>query len=342
MPLDSPSDELLAAAKWLADAEAILVCAGAGMSAKEAAAKEAVYVSEEDFALRYPYMRKHGYRTAYECMGLFADRRVAQEAKWGFWSDHYYNLRYKFKPSEGHYIMKDLIGDRPTFVLTSNVDGGFERSGWDKDRIYTPQGDVGYYQCLQPCSNDAVFETTPLFEKLHAVRNSALGEVEASSVPKCKLCSGPVFMNLRGGKFFLHTKYAESHRSFMSWIDEVIQSGKKLVVIEIGCGFNTPMVTRFPCEAIVREAAHNGAALVRVNPQECDVPSDLSRAVGLSAGWGIPSEIKQAVQDVSQHELELAEACVCAKRTTGRQRPSRRTTQGHDFDWRQMMRGLAR
>ena len=42
------------------------------------------------------------------------------------------------------------------------------------------------------------------------------------------------------------------------------QHGKKLVVLEIGAGFNTPGVIRLPCEQFVRSGGAQ-ARLIRVN-----------------------------------------------------------------------------
>jgi len=56
---------------------------------------------------------------------------------------------------------------------------------------------------------------------------------------------------------------------------------KKLLVIEIGCGFNTPVVTRFPAESIVRN--HPNARFIRINYDQADVPKDLPRALGIAS-----------------------------------------------------------
>ena len=37
-------------------------------------------------------------------------------------------------------------------MLTSNVDGMFERNSLDASKVYTVQGDMQYMQCLKPCS----------------------------------------------------------------------------------------------------------------------------------------------------------------------------------------------
>merc|ERR1712179_749285 len=85
--------------------------------------------------------------------------------------------------------------------------------------------------------------------------------------------------NLRGGSFFVHRPYQAQQDKLMRFIEESTGSGKKLVVLEIGCGFNTPVVTRMPAEAIALEF---GAPLIRINLMDAAVPEELPAAVGLS------------------------------------------------------------
>ena len=64
----------------------------------------------------------------------------------------------------------------------------------------------------------------------------------------------------------------------------------RLAVIEIGAGFNTPSVTRYLVEGIVREAKEKGGdvALIRINPTEATIPDDLKDVgVSLSEGWEV-------------------------------------------------------
>eukprot|EP00931_Biecheleriopsis_adriatica_P007911 TRINITY_DN109154_c0_g1_i1.p1 TRINITY_DN109154_c0_g1~~TRINITY_DN109154_c0_g1_i1.p1 ORF type:complete len:359 (+),score=38.24 TRINITY_DN109154_c0_g1_i1:142-1077(+) len=311
------------------------------MSAKDDAAGENVYVSSKHFAAHYPYMLKTGYSTAYECMGLMMDQRVPDHAKWGFWSQHFYNLRYKFEPCEGYTLLKELVGDRNQFVLTSNGDGCFERSGWDPAFIYTPQGDAAYYQCMRPCSKDSVFDAQVLFAKLRSEFDVTTGLIDPSVVPKCPKCGFHMFMNLRGGSWFLHTPYSSQAQKWRAWVEAVISQEQRLVVIELGAGFNTPMVTRFPCEGIVREASAMGAALIRINPSDYMVPGDLPRAVGLATGWEGLREIRHACKTVPSELLTEAEERVTKRRQHDR-KPVPQTTQVIRFDWRGSMDSLMR
>jgi hypothetical protein len=92
--------------------------------------------------------------------------------------------------------------------------------------------------------------------------------------------SGDVGGNVRGGKWFLATPYQEEQARFRKWLE--LHKNSNVVVIEIGAGFNTPIVTRWPAEAVAR----NQGSLIRINPDHSFVPKDLNhRAVSLSGGW---------------------------------------------------------
>lgn len=258
------------------------------MSVKDKSSGENVYVSPEDFAHHYPWFAgKWGYSTAYECMGLRDDDSVPLGAKWGLWAHHMDNMRYKFTPNEGYSFLRRAVEGRDYFAYTSNADGCFVRSGFDRDRIYTPQGDWEHYQCMIPCRRDAFFPSRPMLdETLPLVGLNGL--IPEDKIPACKFCGGPTFGNVRGGEWFLHGPHDEAQRRFLSWLDSIVASKKRLVVLEIGAGFNTPVVTRFPMESIARDI--EGARLVRINPTEPQLPRDLltsHRAVAIPAGWEV-------------------------------------------------------
>ena len=192
------------------------------------------------------------------------------------------------------------------------MDGCFERAGFNPDKIYTPQGDASFYQCIGtagsgPCSMDSVF---PGFDELSRdlvpLVDPKSGELPAHKVPRCPKCGGNTFLNLRGerkreererketktnthpcsasaGSWFLPTRHNATGRAFETWIEDLRKSKKRVAILEVGCGlFSTPIVTRFQMESLARDL---GAALIRVNPTEHGVPRDLSRAVGIPAGW---------------------------------------------------------
>lgn len=329
-------DQLRLAANWIREADAVLICAGAGMSNNDGFN---VYVSKEDFAQAYPWFPRWGYTTAYECMGLFGDRSIPLEAKWGFWLNHFNNMRFVFPVPSQYREVWEMVQGKDHFVYTSNVDGNFERAGFAAENIYTPQGDYAFYQCMRKCRPDAVFESKPLLDSLRPMVDER-GMLPLASIPKCKYCGGDVFGNVRGGNWFIHQKYDVANRNFVDWIEAKLASRCKLVVLEVGAGFNTPTVTPFPMEAIVRELSHNSASLVRVNPTEPGVPEDLPRALGINMGCNALHDIHSymAHDSVKTMDPNSEEQIVSTGRISNKH--FRRQAGPKDFPWRAMMENL--
>lgn len=68
---------------------------------------------------------------------------------------------------------------------------------------------------------------------------------------------------------------------------------KKVVLIELGVGFNTPIIIRFPFEKLVRE--HATYRLLRLNMDEAVVPESFgSRAIGIGG------DIAGAITDIGR------------------------------------------
>ena len=334
--------KMAVAQKWMSEADAVLICAGAGMSVKEG---EMVYVNEADFERAYPWFTKWGYKTGYEAMGLVFDRRVPETAKWAFWAQHMYNMRWGFDSNKGYDTLLDTVKDKDYFVLTSNVDGCFERSGFAKDRIYTPQGEWTYYQCRRACRPDSVFESKDMIEELVA-NISPDGHIPQNMVPRCPNCGGQVFGNVRADGSFLHTEYEEQNDAARAWMKRQIESDRNVVIVEIGAGFNTPSITRLPVESFARELGGTRGQFVRINPSDPEVPADL-RALAIAKGWEALNDIATADMDANDKAGadDTEEEKVLQEQTLNGETVSYEDTLriakrfGH-FDWNEFLVGL--
>lgn len=74
-------------------------------------------------------------------------------AYWGYWARHIYNIRYKTKATKPYLDLYELLKDKEHFIITTNIDGQFEKAGFKKENIFTPQGDYALFQCSSSCSN---------------------------------------------------------------------------------------------------------------------------------------------------------------------------------------------
>lgn len=253
-----------------------------------------VYVSREDFKNHYPGMLKYGYHTSYECMGLFGDPSVPWEVKWGQQTMHIHNVRYQFPVNEGYSVLLEILSGKDYFIHTSNVDGHFDRAGFDKARIYTPQGDFAYYQCRKPCQRKKVYPARDLIDRVLPHIDAKTSTIlDSKLVPTCPDCGYSTFSNVRGGGWFIHAPYNDQQDRLIEWVESVQATKQKLVVLEVGVGFNTPIVTRFPMESIVRETP--GAALIRINPQHYKVEPSIP-GLGIQKGWQVLMEMRDILQ----------------------------------------------
>mmetsp|Transcript_10069 Transcript_10069/g.26089 ORF Transcript_10069/g.26089 Transcript_10069/m.26089 type:complete len:659 (+) Transcript_10069:16-1992(+) len=291
------------ASKIIASADALLVCAGAGMSANDG---YNVYVDEADFERHYPDMvRRWGLRTGYECMGLFGMREVPMEAKWGYQARHMHNMSSAWPPSPAYALARELVATtvgESYFVHSSNVDDCFERSGFEASKIYTPQGSWSHFQCLEPCRPDAVWPSRPMLDQVLPRVDAVTGEVPQGEAPACPHCGGPVMGNVRGGDWFIHL-YDEAQDRLVEFVEEAMRAGKKVAILEVGAGFNTPTVTRLPMESIARDLGGRGA-LVRVNPGDASIPGDINGA-SIHRGWEALADILEGVQVLKARALAL-------------------------------------
>lgn len=73
------------------------------------------------------------------------------EEYWAWWSRHIYYNRYADIPKPVYENLFKLVCNKEYFVLTTNVDHCFQKSGFDKQRLFYTQGDYGLWQCSKPC-----------------------------------------------------------------------------------------------------------------------------------------------------------------------------------------------
>jgi hypothetical protein len=115
-------------------------------------------------------------------------------------------------------------------------------------------------------------------------------------------------------------------------------------VLEIGAGFNTPTVTRFPMESIVRDVP--GAKLIRVNPTHPHVPLDID-AIGLKSGWQILQHVKVDKVSINEEaarkrvDTERAQQKKCMEKQGGIEMWRLYKQKLGHFDWNIFLRQLA-
>lgn len=267
------NDELARAAEAIRESTALLVTAGAGMGVDSGLPD---FRGNEGFWKAYPPFAKLGLSFVDLANPRWFDTDPA--LAWGFYG-HRLALYRATKPHEGFAILSRWAASRPrgAFVFTSNVDGQFQRAGFDPDRILECHGALDWLQCTRDCGV-GILRADSFAPEIDESSMRARG-----ALPTCPRCRALMRPNvLMFGDFgWDSAREEEQSARFDAWMAEAVsdvgRERERLVVIECGAGTAVPTVRNLGD----RLATRLGATLVRINVREPEVPRG---HVGLAMG----------------------------------------------------------
>ena len=244
-----------------------LVTAGAGIGVDSGLPD---FRGDEGFWRAYPPLKRLGISFVDMANPIWFKRDP--ELAWGFYG-HRLGLYRSTDPHDGFRILREW-GKECTngfFVFTSNVDGQFQRAGFDGERILECHGSIHHLQCTARCSNEinsaAGFEVSVDDETFKA----------APPLPSCSACGALARPNVLmfGDWGWLPERTSVQEGRFSSWVSNL--GDARLAIIEIGAGTAVPTV-RMTSEQLARRS---GATLIRINVREPQVPGD---HIGIAMG----------------------------------------------------------
>jgi NAD-dependent SIR2 family protein deacetylase len=259
------------AALLIGEADALVVTAGAGMG---------VDSGLPDFRGR------QGFWNAYPALGrdLFDFQTIATPGAfesipsraWGFYGHRLAQYR-RTEPHVGYGLLKHW-GDRMPggyTVFTSNVDGHFQKAGFDPRRVRECHGSIHYLQCLTPCCDEtwSADEFVPDVDE----KDCRLRGV-APTCPRCGAVARPNVLMFNDLDWCNSREETQAARQ-----EQWLLSISRPVVVEFGAGMAIPTVRRFS----ERIAQSLGGRLIRINPRDFDVPAETDIGLAMSALEGI-------------------------------------------------------
>lgn len=275
-PSDGPKPtplvgSLALAREWLDSADAVLVTAGAGMSAAEGLD----YHSRSLFAENFPGFLKYGLTSLYSVFGY--DGWPSEEHRWGYFFTHL-NMVAKWPKTPSYQALIPWLNKfgPDAHVRTSNADGLFLTNGWSEKQLSTPQGSYAYLQCLENCRVESTVPSAPLVADAMPHLDKVTQELmDSTKVPRCEYCGAKMSICVRAGAWFNQAPFKEGEAAWKAWRSRVLREKKRLVILELGVGMNTPGVLRWPNEDLVSKA-DGSVKLVRVGlGTEAVIPWDL-------------------------------------------------------------------
>lgn len=234
-------------------ADYILIGAGAGLSSSaglEYSGKRFTDNFEE-------FIEKYGFQDMYSSM-FFPFK--SSEEKWAYFAKHVYINNIAM---EGTYLYKklfNLIKDKDYFVITTNTDDQFLKSGYEKERFFRTQGTYAKLQCSKACHNKLYDNEELILEMIERTDNEL--RIPSELVPKCPVCGEEMDLNLRKDHLFVEDlEWHEQNQRYNDFRENAL--GGNLLLLEFGIGFNTPIIIRFPFDDLTR--SYENVNLARFN-----------------------------------------------------------------------------
>jgi NAD-dependent SIR2 family protein deacetylase len=264
---------LARAAAAIRDADALVVTAGAGMGVDSGLPD---FRGDEGFWTAYPPFRALG--LSFQDLADPAWFRTDPDLAWGFYG-HRLGLYRATRPHAGFALLHAWLATRPRggFVVTSNVDGQFQRAGFDPDRVVEHHGALDWLQCTRGC-DAGIFAADPYEVAVDPATFRARPPLPAC--PSCGALARPNVL-MFGDSDWDATRTAAQHRRLAAWLADLASAPARVTVVECGAGRAIPTIRRLS-ERLADPG--RGATLVRINPRDPDVPAgQISLPVGALA-----------------------------------------------------------
>lgn len=255
----------------LQDCDAVVIGAGSGLST----AAGFTYTGERFEKYFSDFAAKYGIQDMYSG-GFFPF--ATPEEHWAYWSRYIFINRYQDAPKPVYDDLLKLVQDKDYFVITTNVDHCFQKAGFDKKRLFYTQGDYGLFQCSEPCCQET-FDNEAVIQEM--VERQKDMKIPSELLPVCPHCGKPLTMNLRSDDTFVEDegwhRAAERYENFLR-----TREGQKILFLELGVGYNTPVIIKYPFWQMT--AKNTNAIYACVNQGQAVCPQEIEqRSICLDA-----------------------------------------------------------
>lgn len=239
-------------------AEALVIGAGAGLSTSAG-----FTYSGERFHLYFSdFEEKYGIQDMYSGGFYPFD---APEEYWAYWSRYIWINRYQAPPKPVYEKLLELVKEKDYFVITTNVDHCFQKAGFDKQRLFYTQGDYGLFQCSQPCCQET-FDNRELIKEMFEKQQDM--RIPSELLPVCPHCGSPMTMNLRADdRFAEDAGWHLAAKRYERFLYE--KNGQRIVFLELGVGYNTPVIIKYPFWRMTAEKKKATYACVNLGETHC-------------------------------------------------------------------------
>ncbi len=246
------------AADAVKKADAILITAGAGIGVDSGLPD---FRGNSGFWKAYPPIAKLGKSFSEMANPVWFEKNP--KIAWAFYG-HRLNLYRETIPHKGFEIMLNWAENKTygSFVFTSNVDGQFQKAGFDNQAINEVHGSIHHFQCSKPCTYD-------IWDASDINIDVDLDVFEAQKpLPNCS-CGAVARPNILmfGDWNWIANRSSEQSSRYHQWLNKLQSVNANLLIIELGAGHAVPTV-RLESQSVFR--SHN-AEFIRINPRDYEI-----------------------------------------------------------------------
>lgn len=256
------SDNIEKLKEKIRTADAVVIGAGAGLSTSAGF----TYSGERFEKYFSDFRQKYGFEDMYS--GGFYPYQTLDEY-WAYWSRYIFVNRYQDAPKPIYENLLKLVAEKDYFAITTNVDHCFQKAGFDKKRLFYTQGDYGLFQCSEPCCRETFDNEAIVLEMLNRQKDM---KIPTELLPVCPHCGKPLTMNLRSDDKFVEDegwhRAAERYENFLR-----TRAGGKILFLELGVGYNTPVIIKYPFWQMT--AKNPNATYACVNKGQATCPPEI-------------------------------------------------------------------
>lgn len=227
------SSAIKRAADLISSADGLVIMAGAGMGVNSGLPD---FRGTKGFWEAYPALA----RARLDFTSIANPRAFQTDPyrAWGFYG-HRLALYRSTVPHIGFQILREIGDKMPNgaFVITSNVDGQFQKAGFSENQILEIHGSIHRLQCLTPCRG-SVWSADFVEPKT----DDALCQWTADKLPKCSHCRGLARPNIL---MFDDWQWIDIRQNVQRSARDIwFEKSGSQVIIELGAGTQIPSIRR--------------------------------------------------------------------------------------------------
>lgn len=153
---------------------------------------------------------------------------------------------------KAYHHLYQLVREKDYFLVTTVTDGAIYHTDFDKERFVAPCGNIHWKQCKDACTKD-IWEEGEVLDGI------------------CPHCGAPLIGNTIQADHYLEEGYLPMWKKYQLWLSTTLN--RNLAVLELGEGFRTPTVIRWPFEKTV--FFNQKAWMFRVNQEWFQIAEEI-------------------------------------------------------------------